>query len=581
MLNDISEIRTAVNQFKSDVNFLYLQTRWDGDLDLFRGRAYDAGQGYYSYTSNSPTVFAQKILSLLIQSKLIIRIPLEVLTDEERRKASNQERFWYGCIGYNDDRLYRLSLPTLRELKAWYAALRGGYLQRAYVYKNDKGKTCPDVDIWDIYDCAYGKGKDGLVWAAHTRKITKSEAKEIYGKDSGSATREVEVVDFWDTEKYGVIVGEDWGQPLEKHGLDYCPVHLIQVGATPVPSHKSFMTPQSLRGESIYASNRNLYPILNKTMSDYLTLVRRGVKMPMVHKKGSGGAELAEADIFRVDKGAIIDIENDEDLKPLMPPSMPQNASELMQFISGEEQRGSLSHTTYGDLGFRLSGYAINQLQTSIETVMQPCIDAITRGDYVACRELASQFVKGKFAPIAIHGRTSRNETFGMPKAQEITYKDIEPDWMPEVRLEPTLPKDDFQMWQMARIALQTGLLSKRTTRDEIVGIADPDQEESLLKMEWASELPIPRLYEAYLHALLVDKREDVARNILAELQRLLGQLGASMPNKGGGGGSPQPPPVTENVATGVPPSVLPQEAMGNVPPGSQNAAVPPAQGGV
>jgi len=145
-MEDVGVIQNKVNSFFNDTLVSALRTRWEKDFDLYRLEPYRAGKGYISYTTNSPRVFAQKVISILAQAKLLIRIPDEILQQPEMVIASDMERFLYGCFRINDERLRRNPrMPLLREQMAWHACIRGGFLYRPYVYKNKKGKTIPEV----------------------------------------------------------------------------------------------------------------------------------------------------------------------------------------------------------------------------------------------------------------------------------------------------------------------------------------------------------------------------------------------------------------------------------------------------
>ena len=61
-----------------------MRDRMDDDHRLYRLEPYDAGDGYQSYTSNEPQVFADKIMSFLTSSELIVRIPASGNQREQR-----------------------------------------------------------------------------------------------------------------------------------------------------------------------------------------------------------------------------------------------------------------------------------------------------------------------------------------------------------------------------------------------------------------------------------------------------------------------------------------------------------------
>ena len=83
---EVGAVKKAYNDFQNDTLQTKLRARWNEDFHLWRLKPYDAGQGYYSYTHNYPRVFADKAISMLTQSKLVIRLPIETLGQEEREQ---------------------------------------------------------------------------------------------------------------------------------------------------------------------------------------------------------------------------------------------------------------------------------------------------------------------------------------------------------------------------------------------------------------------------------------------------------------------------------------------------------------
>lgn len=559
---EAGDIVKAVSAFRNSQEFNALRRRWDTDYDNFILKPYDAGKRYYSYTSNAPRLLATKCLNILTEAKLLIRYPDDTLTMDEREIANNNERLCYGVLNFNDEWLLKQSLPTLRNILAWHAIIRGQVAINPYVYKNLKGKTRAEVRIYDMYNTAYAVGKEGLPWVASTRTATREEIKKEYGVITNEKV--TTVTDWWDTEFNAVLIGKSmWGKEPEAHGLDYTPVYILKAGATPpVERFTSTNTTQD-EGESIFASNRNLYPVINKTMSDRLTIIRRGVMVPL-GVWSSGGQKTLDTDIWQVEDGSVIPLDSDRDEKilPLLTPTTPPDTDAALAFVMGEEQRGGLSHVAQGDVGFRLSGFAINQIQASIATIITPFVELVERAYNVVCREMLYQYNAKPWEPIEIRGRTSKGQPFGMPKAVVIKPSDINPEWFPEVELIPVFPKDDAQRVELARMVTQGDrpLLSTRTAREEILGIDDVDYEDEKVSAEWSDNIPVMRLLKAF-RAALADKDFVRAQTIAAEVEKVMGasaQMGQQM------GAQPQ--------ATGFSPEVMPPEAMGGIPAGAAGA---------
>jgi hypothetical protein len=566
MYSKSQEIMDAVSTFHRGTDFLKLKARWESDFDLWRLKPYDAGKGYYSYTSNAPSVIANKGISLLTSAKLIIRIPEDLLTDEERRIASNAERLVYGSLNINDEESFRQpGRRTLRQLKAWYSIIRGSWAERIFVHKRDSGDTFPDVRVWDIYNVAYGTDSKGTDWASHSYKLPKQQARAEFDVVSGQEY--ADCIDYWDREKNIMIVD---GKEIKtiKHGLGYCPVFIFKVGAAPLVWQDNYQYTETTTGESIFAPNRNIFPIVNKTISDLLTLVRRGVKVPIGYWSADGTKTL-ESDIFQVEKAASVPLKIGEQIAPLLKEAMPANAMDLVNIALGEEQRGAFPHTSYGDVSTRLSGYAINQLNAALSTVIAPFIESVEHSYLMDALEIWGQFTKKDYPAIKVRGRNSRNQAFGYPKAVEIKPGDIKGDWHPEVSLEAVFPKDEPQRVEMARM-LREGevpLLSDRTIRSELLGVQDTDMEDAWIDREWADKQIINRLYDAYIEAVQPGNDPMKATNILAALRQLMAQTSGA------------PSKTRPAQGAGFSARVLPPETMGGTPPGAQNAVAPPPTG--
>jgi len=168
-----------------------------------------------------------------------------------------------------------------------------------------------------------------------------------------------------------------------------------------------------------------------------------------------------------------------------------------------------------------------------------------------------------------------------MPQAQEIAPGDIVGDWHPEIRLLPTLPKDDAQRFELAQLARRNQFMSLSSIQDELIGIEDPDFEKEKMDKEWADELIINKLYKAYM-AAVQDGDMMVAENVRMELTRLLtGQMGGKpRPQGGGGGGLAQEAAELQGAGvpaedTGLSSETYPSEMGGGFPGGATNARLP------
>jgi len=578
-MEKIADIKAALKKFRNDTTWLQLRKRWDADFNFYRLEPYDAGKNYFSYTSNSPANLANKAIGMLSEAKLSIHMPEDTLQKAEIETANNIERFGYGVIGINDDRFLEQDMPSLHDQMCWLAAMRGTVVIVAYVHKEEDGTTFPELRVWDIYNVAYAKGKRGNKWAAYTRTITKSEAKELYDIDIGKA--EGTAIMFLDEKNMGVIVENQWGKKLEPHGLDYCPVYIIRAGAMPSVHQVNYQYTEKHRGESILAADRGLFPLLNKSLSDYLTIARRGVKPPMGFWS-AGGQKNFDEDIWAVEHGIGIPLDLDDKIAPLIEPTSTTDAKDMISIILGEIQRGGISHIAQGELGFRLSGFAINQLQAALSTIITPFVKFLERAYLVSLYSIQKQYIKGGWQPVEVRGRTSKDQPFGVPQPIKIKPSDLK-DWRPEVTLTPVYPKDDAQRYQLARLATEgeNPLLSVESAQENIIGVQDTQLEAEKIAAQWASNLPILRLFDAF-DAALAEKDMNKAYNVVAQLRIYMAQNpGAASPNQQAamsslGAASMQMPGVgIPPGETGMSPQVMPSEMMGGLPGGAMQARMP------
>ncbi len=108
-----------------------LRTRMDDDHKIYRLEEFDAGEGYQSYTSNEPQVYADKLISWLTSAEMVIRIPYVNSQREMRENNDAKERFLIGLVKAADDRLTARFQPSVRNQMAWFITLRGWYAARA------------------------------------------------------------------------------------------------------------------------------------------------------------------------------------------------------------------------------------------------------------------------------------------------------------------------------------------------------------------------------------------------------------------------------------------------------------------
>ena len=567
-----------------------LRSRMDDDHKLYRLEEFDAGEGYQSYTSNEPQVYADKLISWMTTAEMVIRIPYGNSDREQRENNDAKERFLAGILKAADDRLMNKFQPTVRQQMAWFITLRGWYAGRALLVKDDDGETFVDIQPWDPMHTYWGEGKNGISWACYKTIKTPSEIKAIWdvdlkgeGTDTGDEEG-IDVYDFYDKEDNIVCTDDTILKKRTKHGSNRPPVFLGPVGATPlVQSITDTGNKDTVEdyGESCYKSSRDLFDKHNFMMSVMLELTarsrRQGLKV-----KSRDGTKTLEEDPFK--EGSEIALGQGEDVEPLGLLEMARESGAFMGMVSGEMQRGGLPHSIYGQLEFQLSGFAINTLKQGVETVLVPRLSALEKAYRNIFQLICDQYITGAFKSIEVSGQDQNRMYF----KEEISPEMIKNAGDVEVTLVGQLPQDEMSKMSMAQIAREgpSPLLSDVFIRDNILGLQSADQMDDSIKIQMAeSMLPEAGLW-SMLQAAQRGGREDLAQFYQGELMRLFMMKSMEQAQMMGGGagpaGPPQgptgPPPIGGPMGgpPGLPPQVMPNAGLG-VPPVPPTAPVGPS----
>jgi len=557
MLRTEKDIITAVKKREDDLKQLY--DRFEDDYDLWRLAPYQLGKKgeYDNITSNEPRTLADKVVDTLTKAYVQIRIPLQEEDEEERKSISNAERFIYGCMNLANSRLKSVVSPTIKGLLAFYSTNRGWYGLLTYIHKNDGGETIPDIKVWDILHTTWDVGAEGLLWACHTRLISSDQAKSEYDVTAtgifGRNRTNIKVFDFWDKERNAIIVDGKFTKKPTKHGLDHIPVFINPVGSTPYIQSTKYDDTIKDFGESVFAANRSLYEPRNKSLTNRMTIIGLGAHNPLALYSAGGKKTFERSPYY---KGAVIqfDVDKGETAEALYKPEMPKDAQIMDAELGRMISMGGMSPINYGELNFQLPGYGINLLRHAAQSILFPRQTAIEEGLEWMARELLTQYSKGGFGKLRLHGRDGSNEYFDM----ELSPKDIKGDWFPEVRLQPELPEDTAGLYAMAKIAIESGVLSRMGARENILKIQDPELEDDRILRERARQLPSIMVRDMAT-ALLDDGRPDLAQALMREFQSRVSMEEEKTSPK------TKEKAVQPEYATGLPEEVLPPEEMGRV----------------
>ena len=565
-----------------------LRNRMDKDYTLYRLDPYDAGDGYQSYTSNEPSTYADKIVSFVVGSEMIARIP-NVSEKEDIRIANNmKEKFFLGALRSADERIKKASMPSIKNQLGWYICMRGWYAGRALLVKDKDENTYVDITPWDPMHTYWSLGSEGLEWACYKVKKSKELVESQYNiklprNEDYDDEDWIDVYDYYDKEMNTVVLsnGRVAKQPTP-HGANSVPVFLGPVGSAPMIQALNDMTPIDDTiadfGESVFKHNRENYDKNNQMMSIMLELTARARRQGLKIKSRDGMKTLDE-DPYK--EGTEISLAQGEDVEPLGMMEVARETGAFMGLVSGETQRGSIPHTLYGDIQFQLSGFAINTLRQGIDSVISPRIEAMESAYTTMCMLLTDQYLTESFNTIELSGKDMNRQYF----SQKITPTAIKDAGDMEITFVGQLPQDDMTKMSMAQIAREgeSPLLPDIHIRDKILGLQDTDMIDDAIN-EQLAEKALP---EAQLYTLMKSAEErgrpDLAQLYFGELttiinqklqmqiqsQQMLQQTAMTGQQQGAATPPTADPRVAPNAMMGAPPPAPTPQAGGFVPPGT------------
>lgn len=511
-------VQERVRRFREDHADLF--KRMDDDQALFDLVPYNANKDgtrrFPSYTSNSPRTYAKKVVALLASAELFIRIPSANSDRAEQDRYDAAERFLYGLLTAGDERLLARIEPRIKSQLAWYVALRGYMCLRAVLAKRSTGETYVDIRPLDPRNAAWSVGYEGLEWAAYVTMRTAADLQSQYGIDiGGSPSTKHEVIDYYDRHINALVVEGRFFKEPTVHGAGQVPIYIVAVGPGPEVQNPWTSAASGGFGESIFAENRAVYGSRNQVMSIYLSLVEKARDRSYVLYSPSGGVTLQDNPN---EASGVISLPSDAKLALVDLPEATKDSAVLTGLVTEEMHFGSLSKTSYGDVPFQLSGFAINSLRQSVFSILQPMLDAMQDIYTLALNGLRSQYTSGAYESLTMPGYDKEGVYISDPLPPKALAN------LPTltVKLVAELPQDSIGNIEMAQRA-RTGpdgvpLLPDDEILDRIVGVQDVGAMRDKIREQLAERLSPRAMFYTLMQAAENRGRDDLAAIYYGEL---------------------------------------------------------------
>jgi hypothetical protein len=170
-------------------------------------------------------------------------------------------------------------------------------------------------------------------------------------------------------------------------------------------------------GESIFASNEQVYKQLNRSMTHMQQVLRDTAQPPLIEKKGSPGGKgiVDENKIFT--RAYVMRMSQEDDVSALALPGIPPEVTQHLFNINAQRQRGSVPDLAFGNIQqSNLSALMINQVAGIAQNILQGYLDATISVLSEVDERWTKGVLKGQMKP---YGWTKAPHT---PKPEEIEF---------------------------------------------------------------------------------------------------------------------------------------------------------------
>ena len=242
---------------------------------------------------------------------------------------------------------------------------------------------------------------------------------------------------------------------------------------------------------------------------------------------------------------------------------MSKVSPELLGYITGAIQRGSLPHSAYGEVLFQLSGYALETLHKGVSDKVDPLVQAMASAYQQIADKLCEQYTTGHFASLSVPGEMDMENIDLVLQADDV-----------EVELYADLPTDLAAKVQMANM-LRDGavpLVDDATLRGQWLRMDDEEGVQNRINEQMAERMIPTAMHLTMFESAIARDKPELAKEYLQEyqmarlkqlLEMTMLQMQAMSMGVGGGGGEGGPPGMGAPPGMGGPPGMGAPPGMG------------------
>lgn len=299
---------------------------------------------------------------------------------------------------------FRKSGPRQSMMRAIIGLLIATGWHSIFAINSDDG-SCSIIDVWNPAQVfpMWGSCDMGLAEVAHIYPVSAAVARRMavsnnWIKKDFTGMKDVTIYDYWwiDTEVVGspivcnaIVLGDtsDGLVKFEPTRFSHIPIYIAPVGGLPdtgtlsegtelsTSSYNAGATAYGERwkeeiGQSIIATNENIYKTWNKWWTFSLQLLRDTAQPAVFERSRSGKVIVKPEDLFR--RGAIFRGGPDDSVEFIGSPPIPIELRSTQLDLEAMMQRGGVSWAMYGNVSGQLTAYVMSQIAASANQVIKP-----------------------------------------------------------------------------------------------------------------------------------------------------------------------------------------------------------------
>ncbi len=341
-----------------------------------------------SVTMNDPRVFADKVIAMLgtAERRFEITSAGKGVTADD---CSYTEKFLKYAFNRADEGLEDMGVYPLNESLDFYSVLRGLIASLCLIEKQGDQYYFRIVPI-DTRNLIYEFGNKGLTYGAVKTQMTAAAIEKDY-QVAGLTGDKIDVIDCW-TEIERIVWVQDKIVLQYKHKQKRNP--LVLVGVPTSPGIAATGNAIENEHESIYASARDMYELLNRHMSAWATQNMMGI-MPPLQAKLRRDTIMEPAPIM---ERAMVQIEPEEGIYEIPFKDFSQSHQMFVSQLMVRIQRATMANVEYGELSLHgLSALALKDLKRAKDQIFIPRLNAKNYMYRIMSYRLLEQFVDGGY----------------------------------------------------------------------------------------------------------------------------------------------------------------------------------------